>query len=151
MPAAGAAVGIRMQSGGANEASDYLQRQSLSLFPNLRTVKALMKQLLERDQDRNQYHYGSSGHQDCLGSAFSTGKDQTAELLRIGAARSGADPLAVLKALGGHASLAASSKSSQAAGYSTTLPSGNAAFPCTPIPADCDESVSPDSPISERI
>lgn len=126
LPAGAGSGGIRMQFGGANEAAIICSGNTYRSFTNLRAVKELMEQLLEdKKWDRDQCVVTEVLATRKAWICFSTGKDQAAELHLSGPVAPGAmDPLGVLKAAAGQASLMASSSNSEAAGYSTTLPNG---------------------------
>jgi hypothetical protein len=114
-----------MQFGEANEAAIICNANSYRSFQNLRAVKDLMHQLLDQGRwDLDQCIVTEVLATKTAWICFSTGKDQTAELHASAPVIPGADPLGVLNALAGNANLIASSKNSEAAGYSTTLPSG---------------------------
>jgi len=125
LPGGAGSGSIRMQFGGANEATIICNGNAYRAFADLRAVKAFMEQLLQDGKwDREQCIVTEVLVSQKAWICFSTGKDQTAELQLASPLVPGADPLGVLKAAAGHANLTASWANSQAAGYSTTLPNG---------------------------
>lgn len=124
-PAGAATATIQMRFGGANEAAIICNGNSYRSFVNLRKVKDLMMQLLDQKLwDREWCIITEVLVTRMAWICFSTDKGQAADFNVSGPLIPGSDPLGILKAAGGHLDLVASSANSQAAGYSTTLPSG---------------------------
>jgi hypothetical protein len=115
---------MKVQFGRASEALIVCKGAKFESFANLEAVKELMRTLRENDEWDRELCVVT--HVFAVKSAlifFSTDKGQSAEVEASGAFTLAFEPLAVLQA-SANASLVASSKSEQFAGFFTALPSG---------------------------